>query len=222
MDDPLLDMAGHDVDDILHQVAARLAGRFRGVFSAETWSGASSSPTWTCSGGPASAGTCRHLPALAENFASERLTALAQVKGRIGKPVPEVLYLCAYNAGRSQLAAALTDRYAHGRVHVRCAGSHPADWLDLNVLEALGVWDIEVEQAYPKPLTDDVLHAADVIVTMGCGDACPILSGKRYLDWQIPDPAGQDLPVVRAIRDDIDARVRALVDDLLITTRSET
>jgi arsenate reductase len=211
-DEPLLDMAIRDVDDILHQIAARLSGRFRGVFNAQTVERCVFESYLQLFRG---ARIRRHLPALTEHFASDRLTALAQVQGRIGKPVPEVLYLCAYNAGRSQLAAALTDRYAHGRVHVRCAGSHPADWLDLNVLEALGEWDIEVQQAYPKPLTDDVLHAADVIVTMGCGDACPILSGKRYLDWDIPDPAGQALPVVRSIRDDIDTRVRALVDDLI-------
>jgi arsenate reductase len=155
---------------------------------------------------------------LAENFASERLTALAQAQGHVAKPVPELLYLCAYNAGRSQIAASLTDRYARGRVHVRCAGSHPADWLDLNVLEALGEWGIEVQQLYPKPLTDDVLAAADVIVTMGCGDACPVLSGKRYLDWEIPDPAGRDMPAVRVIRDDIDARVRTLIRELTTTS----
>jgi protein-tyrosine-phosphatase len=211
MDDPLLDMATHDVDDILHQVAERLARRFAGVFNSQTVERCVVESYFDLFRG---ARIRRHLPALAENFASERLTALAQIQGRLDKAVPEVLFLRAYNAGRSQIAASLTDRYAQGRVHVRCAGSHPADWLDLTVLEALGEWDIEVEQLYPKPLTDDVLRAADVIVTMGCGDACPVLSGKRYLDWEIPDPAGKDLPDVRAIRDDIDARVRALIDEL--------
>jgi protein-tyrosine-phosphatase len=125
-----------------------------------------------------------------------------------------VLFLCAYNAGRSQIAASLAHLHSHGRVHIRCAGSHPADQLDPTVLEALAEWGIDIRQLYPKPLTDDILHAADVIVTMGCGDACPVLPGKRYLDWDIPDPAGGDLATVRAIRDDIDARVRTLIDDL--------
>jgi len=214
MEDPLLDMATHDVDDILHQVAARLSHRFAGVFNAQTVERCVFESYYELL---QRARIRRHLPALAENFASERLMALAQARGRMDKPVPEVLYLCAYNAGRSQMAASLTDRYACGRVHVRCAGSHPADWLDLNVLEALGEWGIEVRQLYPKPLTDDVLQAADVIVTMGCGDACPILTGKRYLDWEIPDPAGRALADVRVIRDDIDARVRALVTELTTT-----
>ena len=208
---PLDGWGGIDIDDVLGEVAIRLSNRFIGVFSPQTVERCVVESYFDLS---RTARIQRHLPALAENFAAERLTALAQTRGAIGKPVPEVLFLCAYNAGRSQIAASLGQRYAHGRVHVRCAGSHPADWLDLNVLEALGEWDIEVEQLYPKPLTQDVLGAADVIVTMGCGDACPVLSGKRYLDWDILDPAGQDLPVVRTIRNDIDARVRALIDDL--------
>jgi hypothetical protein len=131
MDDPLLEMATHHVDDILHQVAARLSHRFAGVFNPQT----------------------------VERCVFESYYELFQrARGRLDKPVPEVSYLCAYNAGRSQLAASLTERYAGGRVHVRCAGSHPADWLDLNVLEAMDEWGIEVEQLYPKPLTDDVLH----------------------------------------------------------------
>jgi protein-tyrosine-phosphatase len=219
MDDPLLDTATRELDDILHRVAARLARRFAGVFSAQTVERCVFESYLELQ---RAARIRRHLPALAENFASERLTAPAQARGRLGKPVPEVLYLCAYNAGRSQMATSLTDRYAKGRLHVRCAGSHPADTLDLTVLEALGEWGIEMQQLYPKPLTDDVLQAADVIVTMGCGDACPVLAGKRYLDWNIPDPAGQDLSQVRTIRDDIDARVRALTDELTTTSGDRT
>jgi arsenate reductase (thioredoxin) len=202
---------GIDVDKVLDEVAARLSDRFTGVFSPETVQRCVDESYYDLS---RTARIQRHLPALTENFASERLTALAQTRGAITKRVPEILFLCAYNAGRSQIAASLGQRHSHGRVHVRCAGSHPADWLDLTVLEALDEWGIEVEQLYPKPLTDDVLSAADVIVTMGCGDACPVLSGKRYLDWDIPDPAGLDLAAVRDIRNEIDARVRALIDEL--------
>jgi arsenate reductase (thioredoxin) len=202
---------GIDIDKVLDEVSARLSHRFTGVFSSETVR------RYVVESYFDLARTARihmHVPALAENFAVERLTAPAQTRGAIAKPVPEVLFLCAYNAGRSQIAASLGQRHSHGRVHVRCAGSHPADWLDLTVLEALGESGIEVEQLYPKPLTDDVLRAADVIVTMGCGDACPVLSGKRYIDWDIEDPAGRDLDTVRAIRNEIDARVRELLSEL--------
>lgn len=127
---------------------------------------------------------------------------------------PAVLFVCVHNAGRSQMAAALLDHHAQGRVHVRSAGSDPADQMNPEVIEALAEWDIDVTQEFPKPLTDEVARAADVIVTMGCGDACPVYPGKRYLDWQLDDPAGQPLEKVRAIRDDIDARVRRLIDEL--------
>jgi protein-tyrosine-phosphatase len=215
MDNPFHGVDTRDADHVLGQIASRLSGRFTGVFGPETVE------RYVFESYMYLYRTVRiqaHLPALTENFATERLTALAQVEGSIDKPVPEVLFLCAYNAGRSQLAAALADRYADGRVHVRCAGSHPADWLDENVIEALGEWGVNMSRAYPKPLTPDILGASDVIVIMGCGDACPVLAGKRYLDWDIPDPAGQDLLFVRTVRDDIDARVRALIDDLTLTT----
>ena len=128
--------------------------------------------------------------------------------------VPEVLFVCIHNAGRSQMAAALLDHHAQGRVHVRSAGSEPADHVNPAVIEALAEWHIDVTQEFPKPLTDEVARAADVIVTMGCGDACPVYPGKRYLDWELDDPAGQPLEVVRGIRDDIDERVRALISEL--------
>jgi arsenate reductase (thioredoxin) len=128
--------------------------------------------------------------------------------------VPEVLFVCVHNAGRSQMAAALLDRHAHGRVHVRSAGSEPTDQINPAVIAALAEWDIDVTQEFPKPLTDELARAADVIVTMGCGDACPVYPAKRYLDWQLEDPAGQSLDVVRTIRDDIDGRVRALLDEI--------
>jgi arsenate reductase len=128
--------------------------------------------------------------------------------------IPEVLFVCVHNAGRSQMAAALLDHHAQGRVHVRSAGSEPADQINPAVIAALAELHVDVTQEFPKPLTDEVARAADVIVTMGCGDACPVYPGKRYLDWQLDDPAGQPLEVVRAIRDEIDRRVRALVSEL--------
>ena len=129
--------------------------------------------------------------------------------------VPEVLFVCVHNAGRSQMAAALLDHHAHGRVRVRSAGSEPADRINPAVIEALAEWNLDVTQEFPKPLSDEVARAADVIVTMGCGDACPVYPGKRYLDWQLDDPAGKPLDLVRVIRDAIDGRVRALLDELL-------
>ena len=129
--------------------------------------------------------------------------------------IPEVLFVCVHNAGRSQMAAALLDHHAHGRVHVRSAGSDPADHINPAVVDALAEWGIDVTQEFPKPLTDEAARAADVIVTMGCGDACPVYPGKRYLDWELDDPAGQSIAAVRRIRDDIDARVRELITELV-------
>ena len=136
---------------------------------------------------------------------------------RVEQAIPEVLFACVHNAGRSQMAAALLDHHARGRVRVRSAGSEPADRINPAVVEALGEIGLDASSEFPKPLTDDAARAADVIVTMGCGDACPFYPGKRYLDWQLDDPAGQPLAAVRAIRDDIDARVRGLLSELLPT-----
>ncbi len=130
------------------------------------------------------------------------------------KDVPEVLFVCTHNAGRSQMAAALLDHHAAGRVHVRSAGSTPADELNPAVVEALAEIDLDVTKEFPKLVTDEVVRAADVVITMGCGDACPIYPGKRYLDWDLDDPAGQSLDAVRPIRDEIDRRVCALLAEL--------
>jgi arsenate reductase len=127
---------------------------------------------------------------------------------------PEVLFVCVHNAGRSQMAAALVKLRSHGRIQVRSAGSAPASELNPTVVEAMAEAGIDLSEAFPKPLTDEALRTADVVITMGCGDACPIYPGKRYEDWKLDDPAGQDLETVRRIRDEIDARVQALVAEL--------
>jgi arsenate reductase (thioredoxin) len=127
---------------------------------------------------------------------------------------PEVLFVCVHNAGRSQMAAALLDRAAAGRVRVRSAGSTPADEIHPNVIAAMGEIGIDLTHELPKPLTDTAVRAADAVITMGCGDACPVYPGKRYLDWDLPDPAGRPLEEVRAIRDEIDGRVKSLLDEL--------
>lgn len=128
--------------------------------------------------------------------------------------VPEVLFVCVHNAGRSQMAAALLDHYAGGRVRVRSAGSTPADEINPAVVEVMGELGLDLSREFPKPLTGQAVAAADVVITMGCGDACPIYPGKRYLDWNIADPAGRDRDEVRAIRDQIDGRVQALLAEL--------
>jgi arsenate reductase (thioredoxin) len=128
---------------------------------------------------------------------------------------PEVLFVCVHNAGRSQMAAALLDRHARGRVRVRSAGSEPADAINPAVVEAMAEVGIDISKQQPKLLTDEAVREADAVVTMGCGDACPIYPGKRYLDWDLPDPSGKSVEEVRPIRDEIDRRVRRLVEELL-------
>jgi arsenate reductase (thioredoxin) len=129
--------------------------------------------------------------------------------------VPEVLFVCVHNAGRSQMAAALLDHHAGGAVRVRSAGSDPADRVNPAVVEAMAELGLDISREFPKPLTDDGVRAADVVITMGCGDACPIFPGKRYLDWELEDPAGRPLAEVRPIRDEIDRRVRDLLAELV-------
>lgn len=142
---------------------------------------------------------------------------MSQVPGT--PEVPEVLFVCVHNAGRSQMAAALLDHHARGAVRVRSAGSAPAGEVNPAVVAAMADIGIDVSQAVPKRLTDEAARAADVVVTMGCGDACPVYPGKRYVDWQLDDPAGQGVDAVRAIRDDIDERVRGLLAELVSPPR---
>jgi arsenate reductase (thioredoxin) len=129
--------------------------------------------------------------------------------------VPEVLFVCVHNAGRSQMAAALLEHRSQGAVHVRSAGSDPTDRLNPAVVEAMSELGLDITKEFPKPLTDEVVKAADVVITVGCGDACPLYPGKRYLDWDLEDPAGKSLATVRRIRDEIDDRVQALLMELV-------
>lgn len=188
-----------------------LAAEFAGIFSPETVADC----LRECYQRLAETATVTNfLPTLAERFARDRLRATARVEGRIVSQVPEVLFVCVHNAGRSQMAAALLEHHAQGMVHVLSAGSEPASALNPAVLEAMSELGLDLSKEFPKPLTDDVVRAADVVITMGCGDACPLYPGKRYLDWELEDPAGQPLPVVRRIRDQIDERVHALLTEL--------
>jgi arsenate reductase (thioredoxin) len=154
------------------------------------------------------------VPLFVHRFARERLRALAQVEGKLTKEVPEVLFVCVQNAGRSQIAAGLLDKIAAGRVHVRSAGSDPAEDINPNVRIAMEEVGVDLDKEFPKPLTDEVVRAADAVITMGCGDACPIYPGKRYEDWKLDDPADEDLDGVRRIRDEIERRLRTLLEEV--------
>lgn len=154
------------------------------------------------------------VPVLVHRFSRERLKALAQAEGMIAKDVPEVLFVCVQNSGRSQMAAALLHQRAAGLVHVRSAGSDPAEQINPSVVRAMEELGVDLSQEFPKPLTDEVVRAADAVITMGCGDACPIYPGKRYEDWDVDDPTGKSLEEVRAIRDEIDRRVIELLKNV--------
>lgn len=199
-------------DHVLHTIAEDLTHRFAGVFSPETVE-RYVFESYTALG--RTARITSHLPPLTERFARERLTALAQSKGQAPHDVPEVLLVCLQNAGRSQMAAALLDHHAQGRVHVRSAGSAPGDALHPRAVEVMGEIGIDLASSFPKPLTDDVVRAADVVITMGCGDACPIYPGKRYEDWELRDPADSSLEQSRQVRDEIDAQVRQLLSEII-------
>lgn len=156
-----------------------------------------------------------YRPVLAYRFARQRLADSAVAAGTLERAQPVVLFVCTQNAGRSQLAAALLEHAAEGRVVVRSAGSEPAEQLHEGVVDALAEAGVDTAGAFPKPLSPEALEAADVVVTMGCGDACPVLPGRRYLDWDLPDPEGATTEQVRALRDDIAGRVALLLHELL-------
>jgi len=158
------------------------------------------------------------VPVFVHRYSRERLRALAQAEGRIEKAQPEVLFVCVHNAGRSQMAAGLMARLSGGLVSVRSAGSAPADEINPAVTAVMAELGIDLSQEFPKPLSDEVVRAADVVITMGCGDACPIYPGKRYLDWEVDDPAGQPEAAVRRIAGDIEARVRGLLAEMGVDT----
>jgi len=199
---------------VFETVRRTIITEFAGVFSPETVSACLSE---TYDKLASTARVDRYLVVLAERFSRDRLQAVAKIEGKLMTNVPEVLFVCVHNAGRSQMAAALLDHRSRGRVHVRSAGSEPADRLNPAVIEAMSEIGLDISKEFPKPLTDEVVRAADVVVTMGCGDACPLYPGKRYVDWELEDPAGKSLAVVRRIRDEIDQNVQRLLSELAPT-----
>jgi arsenate reductase len=193
----------------------KLADEFRGIASRETVDRVLQESFVQLAG----ARIQTYVSLFAERFTRERLRAIATNEGVILKQVPEVLFVCVHNAGRSQMAAALLEDYAKGRVNVRSAGSAPEGEIHSNVREVMEEVGLDISKEFPKPLTDEVVRAADVVVTMGCGDACPVYPGKRYLDWELEDPANKPVDQVRRVRDEIDRRVRTLLEELVPAAR---
>jgi protein-tyrosine-phosphatase len=195
----------------VEKAARALASEFEGIFSQETIARFIAESVDLLGGSKINV----FVPVLAHRFARERLKALGQADGLIVKEQPEVLFVCVHNAGRSQMAAGLVSLRSSGAVHVRSAGSEPGEQVNPLVVDAMAEIGVNLDEAFPKPLTDEVVRAADVVITMGCGDACPIYPGKRYEDWVVGDPAETELlDDVRAIRDEIDVRVQRLVTEL--------
>jgi protein-tyrosine-phosphatase len=202
-----------NLDQSLRGEAERLASEFRGIFSKET-------VEQVVAESRRSFGDARitaHLPPLVYRFAKERLQATARLEAMLAKEHPVVLFVCVHNAGRSQMAAAFTRELSQGRVEVRSAGSLPASDINPTVVRAMQEVGIDLSQEYPKPIADEIVRDADVVITMGCGDACPVYPGKKYEDWELDDPAGQPLEDVRPIRDAIRARVERLLMELGVT-----
>jgi len=197
--------------DYIHGAAQRLHGEFTGVFGAETIERMLSDSLAQLS---ERASLMTFVPLLAERFTRERLQAAARSESPHMNHKLSVLFLCVHNAGRSQMAAGWLQHLAGDQVDVYSGGSAPAERVNPAAVDAMAEAGIDIANAYPKPWTDETLAAADVVVTMGCGDACPVIPGKRYLDWETEDPAGKTVDQVRPIRDEIGARVRRLVIEL--------
>jgi protein-tyrosine-phosphatase len=200
----------------LKSAATRLQRDFDGTFAVETierflhssydqFSGRATIPNF--------------LPLLAERFARQRLNALARVEGKVTDGKPTLLFLCTHNAGRSQMALGFFAHLAGAEGVAWSGGSEPGNEINPSAIAAMAEVGIDITAEFPKPWTDEIVQAADVVITMGCGDACPIIPGKRYVNWELPDPAGQSVDAVRPIRDDIEERVRRLLSELGIAAK---
>ncbi len=196
---------------LIKQSARRLEDEFSGVFAVETIE-RFIAQSQDALERRATVGTW--LPILIERFARYRLRALAKVEGLAEGQRPAVLFLCVHNAGRSQMAAGWLRHLAGDGVDVFSGGSEPASDVNVVAIEAMAEVGIDIRTEFPKPWTEEIVRAADVVVTMGCGDACPVFPGKRYEDWELTDPAGQPIDVVRIVRDDIKQRVEQLMASL--------
>jgi protein-tyrosine-phosphatase len=205
-----------DARHALARATAELARRYADFFSTETVARCVEE-SYTLLAEQATIRT--HLVPLTERFAHDRLASLAKAEGLTPHAVPQVLFVCVQNAGRSQMAAALLAQKTRGRVDVRSAGSDPASDVHPTVLAVMAEAGLDLSTAFPKPLTDETVRAADVVVTMGCGDACPVYPGRRYLNWELSDPAGADADAVRTLRAEIDQHVTELLQLLELDPR---
>ncbi|MGH8993533.1 MAG: arsenate reductase ArsC [Acidimicrobiia bacterium] len=210
---PDLDQLALDQQLALRSAAANLLDDFSGIFGQETIERflASSYDQFAHR-----SSVTNFLPLMAERFARMRLKALAKVEGRHDDGIPIVLFLCTHNAGRSQMALGWFNRLAGGRAVAWSGGSEPGDEVNPSAVAAMAEAGIDIAREFPKPWTDEIVRAADVVVTMGCGDACPIFPGKQYVDWELDDPHGRGVDAVRPIRDEIEGRVRKLLDELAV------
>jgi len=214
MHSPNLEALPLDQQNLVNHAAARLEREFTGTYGPETIerfiidSLDQLVPT---------AKVTTFLPLLTERFARERLHALAKVEGLQPSDRPSVLFMCVHNAGRSQMAAGWLRHLAGDRITVYSGGSEPTDQINPAALEAMAEVGVDITNEFPKPWTDEIVRASDVVITMGCGDACPLFPGKRYEDWPLDDPAGRDVAAVRPIRDEIRLRVEELMASLDIT-----
>jgi protein-tyrosine-phosphatase len=200
-----------DQQAALRHAAERLADEYTGVFGAptiEAFLGASYDEFASRATVP------NYLPLLAERFARQRLRALARVEGKVHDGKPVVLFLCVHNAGRSQMALGFFSHHAGENAIGWSGGSEPATTVNPAAVAAMAERGVDISGEFPKPWTDEIVRAADVVVTMGCGDTCPVFPGKRYLDWELDDPAGKDVAAVRPIRDEIERRVLGLLAEL--------
>lgn len=200
----------------IREAAERLERRFEGQLNTETIERFMNESLDTL---VQRASTSTWVPLLAERFARDRLRALVRLESDATTLNPSVLFLCVHNAGRSQMAAGWMRHLAGDDVDVYSGGSEPADQVNQAVVAAMAEKGIDISGEIPQPWADEIVRAADVIVTMGCGDACPVFPGKRYLDWEVEDPSGKTVEEVRPIRDDLEQRVRSLMAELEIPAR---
>lgn len=206
-----------DQEYALKVAATRLARDFDGVYGAETIERFLHTSYEQFAG---RATVTQFLPLLAERFAKQRLSALARVEGKASTGTPAVLFLCVHNAGRSQMALGFFQHYAGDRAVGWSGGSEPGSEINPAAIAAMKERGIDIAGEYPKPWTDEVVRAADAVITMGCGDACPIFPGKRYEEWVLDDPAGKAVADIRPVRDEIERRVLTLLDELGIPVAS--
>ncbi len=208
---PTIDDLSTAQKHLIRVASTRLQDTFSGVFAPET---IERYITDSLDQLLPNAAVVSFVPIFVERFARDRLKALAKVEGKTVTDTPSVLFLCVHNAGRSQMAAGWLHHLAGDRVDVFSGGSEPTSEINPAAIEAMAEVGIDIRTEFPKPWTDEIVRAADVVVTMGCGDACPVYPGKRYEDWELDDPTGLGVEAVRPIRDEIRVRVEHLLSEL--------